>query len=443
VERELTALARCEHAVGVRVAASARIAFGSDQHVLTERGELMAADWTAIRRGLSIRGAAHRPPRGGRKARRHRSILAPPTNAAARATSLARVLVLVGVGVALAKAERERRAQARERRARRASLLVGEPRASGLRRVALGRLDYTIELLESRAGGIDEETVHELRKTLKRLRAIVRLLREELGAKRFAREDEALRACARRLSGARDTEVMVGTLDALLQREPKLAKRGSSKQRSDKRGSDKRGPSKRGGGVRALRAQLIAERDAASASGDPELRRAVVADLRAIRERVAAWELRERPQDPTRLPARGIERLYREGRRRMRAARRRGDFESMHAWRKRVKALRYAAETLDRGEAARETKSGRRLRRVARRADRLGEALGEEHDLALLARVVRERSELFAGRRKQRKRLLKLIARRRKRLRRRALREGERLYRRRPQRFVRRLRKAL
>jgi len=339
----------------------------------------------------------------------------------------------VGVGVALAKAERERRAEARARLARRASLLVGEPRALGLRRVALGRLDHAIELLESRPVGIDEETVHELRKALKRLRAIVRLLREELGAKRFAREDATLGDCARRLSGARDAEVLVDTLDALLRREPKLAKHGSGK----------RGSRKRRGGVRALRAQLIAERDAASAGDDPELRRAVIADLRTIRERVAAWELRERPQDPTRLSARGIERLYREGRRRMRAARRRGDFESMHAWRKRVKALRYAAETLDRGEATRKTKSGRRLHRVARRADRLGEALGEEHDLALLARAVRERSELFAGWRKQRKRLLKMIARRRKRLRKRALREGERLYRRRPQRFVRRLRKAL
>ena len=336
--------------------------------------------------------------------------------------------MLVGVGVALAKAERERRAAACARLARRASLQVGEPRAAGLRRVALGQLDCAIELLEERPAGTEEETVHELRKLLKRLRAIVRLLREELGAKRFDREDAALRNCARRLAGARDAEVMVGTLDALLQRDPKLAGNRSNK---------------RDGGVAALRAQLIAERDAASAGGGPELHRAVVADLRAIRERVAAWELRERPEDPARLLAPGVERLYRDGRRRMRRARRRGDFESMHTWRKRVKALRYAAETLDRGGESRDTKSAQRLHRLARRADRLGETLGEEHDLALLARVVRKRSKLFAGERKQRKRLLKAIARRRRSLRKRALREGKRLYRRKPKAFVRRLRKAL
>ena len=82
------------------------------------------------------------------------------------------------------------------------------------------------------------------------------------------------------------------------------------------------------------------------------------------------------------------------------------------------------------------------MRRVARRADRLGEMLGEDHDLALLEARVRERSRAFAGERKVRKRLLRLIAARRRKLRKRALREGERLYRRPPRRFVRRVKRA-
>ena len=78
----------------------------------------------------------------------------------------------------------------------------------------------------------------------------------------------------------------------------------------------------------------------------------------------------------------------------------------MHAWRKRVKDLRYAAEVLDvarargagRARHPKQAKGGAagsaagRLRTLARRADALGELLGEEHDLAVLA----ERS---AGRR--------------------------------------------
>jgi CHAD domain-containing protein len=351
--------------------------------------------------------------------------------------------VIVGVGVALAKAkaERERRAAVRSRRERSASLLLGEARAAGLRRIVVGQLELAIELLEADGAGNDEATVHELRKLVKRVRAIVRLLRGELGEKRFARENDALRECAARVAGARDAEVMVGTLDALLRREPQLWTAGSA---PGGRGGASADGARTGSGVEALRAQLVRERETAATAGrDAELRRAVVADLRAIRSRAATWELRERRGRPERLLTVGVERVYGEGRGRMRRARRRGDFESMHAWRKRVKALRYAAETLDRGPTARKTKSGRRLRRVARRADRIGEMLGEEHDLALLARVVRERAVLFAGERKRRKRLLKAIARRRKRLRKRALREGERLYRRKPKAFVRGLRNAL
>ncbi len=374
--------------------------------------------------------------------------------------SLATALAVVGlgVGVALAKAQRVRRTERsrrdpppREERRRRPSLLRGEPYVEGLRRVILGQLDLAVELLESYPQPVEEahratdrtpagppapptdgeQTVHETRKALKRLRALLGLLRPELGRKRYTRESAALRDCARRLAGARDAEVMVGTLDALVQRHPPLA---------------------RSAAVRTLRAQLHAEREAATALAirDPRVRGEVLGELRAVRARVERWELRERG---FRLLAPGLERTYREGRLGLRTAqrgaggkrrggggakRRRRHTEALHAWRKHVKDLRYVAETLDRGGSGSSTYT----RRVARRADRLGEALGEEHDLALLEDRVRERSRQFAGERGTRKRLLRLIARRRRSLRKRALREGERLYRRKPRRFVRRVRHA-
>jgi hypothetical protein len=78
--------------------------------------------------------------------------------------------------------------------------------------------------------------------------------------------------------------------------------------------------------------------------------------------------------------------------------------------------------------------------KLARRADRLGEMLGEEHDLVVLAERVR--AEGHGCGRGTRRALLKLIGRRRKRLRRRALRDGARLYGRRPKKLLRRLRRA-
>jgi CHAD domain-containing protein len=445
---QLAPFAGVHHAPGVGVPAAAGVAFGGDQHVLAERGQLMAAERTAVRRGLAVLRAAHRPPPGRRKARGHSHIVAP---SGLRPLAGALAVVGLGVGVALVRAQRERRSErppldprARGKRRRRPSLLPGEPFAEGLRRVILGQLDLAVELLEGypattpRAGGPltrppapagdGEQTVHETRKALKRLRALLALLAPELGSKRYARERAALRDCARRLAGARDAEVMVGTLDALVQRHPARLARSAA--------------------VRALRAQLHAEREAAAALAirDPRVRGEVLGELRAVRARVERWELRDRG---FRSAAPGLERIYRRGRAGLRTARRRGGgsrhgkgrdrtAEALHAWRKRVKELRYAAETLDRGGSG---PGASYTRRLARRADRLGEALGEEHDLALLEGRVRERSRHFAAERGTRKRLLALIARRRRSLRKAALREGERLYRRPPRRFVRRVRR--
>ncbi len=188
--------------------------------------------------------------------------------------------------------------------------------------------------------------MHELRKTLKRLRALVRLLRDPLGGKRSARENAALRDCARGLAGARDAEVMVGTLDGLVRRDPGLVRRDPGL--TTHRGS-------RGDGILRLRAELVAEREQATASArSPVRRRVAIAELHAMRTRVLGWELREHPRDPAKLVTPGIERLYRRGDRRMRRARRRRDTDAMHAWRKSVKDLRYVAETLDREADRRE-----------------------------------------------------------------------------------------
>jgi hypothetical protein len=395
--------ARMQHARGVRVPATAGIAFGGDQHVLAERRQAMTADRAAIRRWLAAPRTARSPPARGWKARGHRhgSIVAPLT-----ATVLATLAV-----VAVAKGERDRRlARARRSRERRFALLDGERPADGFKRMAIAQLDLAIELLQGEGEQTGEEAVHETRKALKRLRALVRLLREELGEQAFARENAALRDVARRLAGARDAEVMVSTLDRLLADEHGLGRRR---------------------GVAKLRAQLLAERDRAAERtlGSSAARGAVQGELRAVRVRVAAWNLSA--GDNLRLAEPGLRRLYRQGRRRRRRALRAkpGDTRALHLWRKRVKDLRYAAQMLG-------------LSTLAKRADGLQERLGEEHDLALLAaRVSASGSPLAGGgkrRRRTRRALLKLIARRRKRLRKRALREGKRLYRRKPKRFSRR-----
>ncbi len=391
------------------MAAAPAVPFGGDQHMLAERRQMMTTEWTAIRRRLAVRRTAHRPPWSGRKSSGHGSIVAP------LAATLA-ATVAVGVGVALARGERDRRLARKARlRERRFALLSGETPAMGLRRAALGQLEQAIELLEGGGQMPPEKTLHELRKTLKRLRGVMRLLRDELGEQVFARENALLRDTGRRLSSARDAEVLAETLEELLRRNPKkLARRR---------------------GVRRLRAHLHGEREGAAAAtlADGPTRVRALGDLRQLHARVSVWRLADADGIEALEPS--LRRLYREGRRRRRrAARGSGErTRAMHEWRKRVKDLRYATEVLNAG-------------RIARRADELGELLGEEHDLAMLAARLRDEGKRGSAKRVvgagTRKRLLQAIARRRKRLRRRALRDGKRLYRRKPKEFARRVRRA-
>ncbi|HEX5853792.1 MAG TPA: CHAD domain-containing protein [Solirubrobacteraceae bacterium] len=341
--------------------------------------------------------------------------------------------VAVGVAVVLARTTRDRRASPLTGEERRLGLQPGEPPLDGLQRMALGQIDIALEQLQ-RASGMNAATaVHETRKALKRLRALLRLLERELGASTYAREDAAVRDIARRLSGARDAQVMLDTLDALIERHPrKLARRK---------------------GVRRLRRALLRDRERMErqALGEGAALEQALAQLRDLRGRVAAWRAPER--DATKLVDRGLRDLYAQGRKGFRRAyRKQGkDVHAMHRWRKRVKDLRYAAEMLERRPRAQEKRRGAsaRLRRLAERADVLAEILGEDHDLAMLAERVRAEAKPHSHRRKKpqrvgratRKTLLKLIARRRLKLQARALREGAHLYRRGAKRFARRLRR--
>jgi CHAD domain-containing protein len=355
------------------------------------------------------------------------------------ATLAATVAVGLGVGLTLARSERERRRIHERKLERRLGALPGEPLGEALRRMALGQIDLALEQLGAGDTGgtagyssnaaaatraLDERAIHETRKAIKRLRALLRLLHDELGERTCAREHAALRGIARRLSGARDAAVMLATLDGMIERQPrKLGRRR---------------------GVRKLRARLYAEHERVRelALSDPAVRAEVLGELQALRWRVAAWQLPERKGID--LVHTDLERLYRQGRRRSRRlARGKGKrVMAYHQWRKRVKDLRYAAEMLDRHAPRGSGRSDGELRRLARCADELAETLGEEHDLAIFAEHVRAagrhgRDRTWHTGRGTRARLLRAVAKRRRALRKLALRKGGRLYRERPGKFVR------
>jgi CHAD domain-containing protein len=342
----------------------------------------------------------------------------------------------VGIGLVVAKGERRRRAARKEaERERRFGLLAGEPPAQGLRRIALAQLELAIGLLrgEGESDGLArEEAVHEARKAFKRVRALMRMLAGELGEGTARTEQEVLREIAKSMAGARDAEVLVATLDGVLKRAPrKLGRRRA---------------------VLELQGRLERERREATKAmlRDTAARERAVSELVAMRARVARWRLTE-GEAAIELAGKGVRDIYRAGdRARRKAKRARGSetrAQAMHRWRRHAKELRYALEALE----AQDEASGK-LRATAKRADALGEMLGEDHDLVVLSERVRaqesrgarkgsKRGRAKRGRerraRRARKQLLKQIERRRNKLRERALRQGARLYAAKPKEFVR------
>ena len=232
-----------------------------------------------------------------------------------------------------------------------------------------------------------EHNVHAVRKALKRVRAYWRLMRYALGKTHSKAGNARCRQAAKQLSAARDHVVMLGTLEAV---------------------------GKAAGGKTAM--AVGQARHAMHAETDPPPTRgidwALVHDL--VRNDDAAWSgLDPSAIDPAQVK-RGWQRTRRKAREGYRGARRRLDAESMHEWRKWAKRWLEQETLLHPGK-------DRRIDRL----DRLGDALGEHHDLAVLARRL-WRNDRFGGR--PQRRVRKTIGKRQSGLEKRSLKLGRKLF---------------
>lgn len=101
-------------------------------------------------------------------------------------------------------------------------LKVKEPLAEGIRRVALEQIE--IAEGELRGNGDANVAVHNARRALKRLRALLRLVRPGLNEADYRREARRFADIGRLLAGERDRHVMRQTLKKLAAEKPELAK---------------------------------------------------------------------------------------------------------------------------------------------------------------------------------------------------------------------------
>jgi CHAD domain-containing protein len=245
-------------------------------------------------------------------------------------------------------------------------LKEGEPVPEGIRRIAGGRIDDALDELRGKSDSGPEEAVHEARKDMKKLRALLRLVRGEIGEKTYRRENDCFRDAARELAGVRDADVMLATLTGLEER-----------YQADL-------PADAAGG---LRQALEAHRVSTAAGTRGQASEAAIEMLKQARARVPDWPLERDGFDAVED---GLRRIYRRGRRDWRAADKEPSTEHLHEWRKRVKDLWYHCSILQ--ETWKPV-----MKALADEAHELSDRLGDDHDLAVLLAWAHEHATSLDG----------------------------------------------
>jgi CHAD domain-containing protein len=127
----------------------------------------------------------------------------------------------------------------------------------------------------------------------------------------------------------------------------------------------------------------------------------------------------------------GLKDVYRRARAAFADAAADPTIEKLHEWRKQAKYLRYQLEVL-------RPLWPERMEELATEADRMGDLLEDDHDLAVLRQMLTDDSGSF-GDESDRETLLALIDRRQAELEQEAMLLGDRFFQDRPREFVRRL----
>jgi CHAD domain-containing protein len=228
-----------------------------------------------------------------------------------------------------------------------------ESPAHGIRRAAREELDNAIRQLTEGVSSDPVTGVHEARKSVKKERALLRLVRRELGDDTYRAENTALRDAARRLSGLRDAQVGLLTLDRLA--EPATGHVPPST-------------------MERVRTALAADGAAHTPAGLPAAAAAVAVELTDVRVRTKQWHL---GRDDWKLVSGGLRRAYERGRAALAEVEADPTVEHLHDWRKRVKDLWYHARLL-------QPLWPEVMEAQAEQAHVLSELLGDDHDLAVL-----------------------------------------------------------
>jgi CHAD domain-containing protein len=238
-------------------------------------------------------------------------------------------------------------------------LKTHEAAPDGIKRVVLEQMDIILHAAQATSGNQDD-AVHDARTSLKKMRALLRLVRDEIDGDVFAQENICFRDAGRHLSAVRDAAVMITTFDKLVDQFSaqltaeaftelrKVLRRSSTIQRAEKHKA------------LAMAAKMIG----------------------AARRRVEHWRINH---DGFSTLKPGIERAYKRGCRGLAQAVDQPSIENFHEWRKQVKCLWYQVRFL-------KPIWPTMMEPFADELKALGDHLSDDHDLAILRERVFEQA---------------------------------------------------
>lgn len=251
----------------------------------------------------------------------------------------------------------------------------GESIATNLNRILAEQVHAAIEALEN-PGESKGETIHGVRKRIKKIRALFRMVRSELDRKAFQRANTYYRALAHTLSALRDATVMIKTLEKLRQIYPDR-----------------------------LSARVFAILRKALADQQDQVSSAFFEDETNIRNVAEAFR-----QAPLTIPdlaendnsfsvfRPNLARIYRRGRKALQVATKDPRIHNWHELRKDVKTIWYHTRLFQPIWPGLFAAYGQEF-------GRLGELLGDDHDFGILAQQI-ESDRLLLRNRQSKKKVL-------------------------------------
>ena len=201
----------------------------------------------------------------------------------------------------------------------------------------------------------ENEAVRDVRKCFKRVRAALRLVREDLGDDLYHEENFCFRDAARPLTEVRDAEVLIETADKLTQQFPEAIEPGAFAKIHEALLANRQDVTRR-----------VLDKDRAFAAVEEIATRALA--------RLPDWTIE---RDGWAAMESGLRRVYRTGHRALASAAENQSVENLHEWRKQAKYLWHQLQLLEVAWTVGE-------KELVDQTHKLATLLGEDHDLAVL-----------------------------------------------------------